>query len=251
MLFRSIASRRRAVLDMLGDLSVNANFEVEQLSDFGRLTTTGYGFNWSPITQVQAIVSFIDDSNAPAPGQLGNPVLVTPNVRIYDFVRGESVDITQISGGNPNLRADSRKVFRAGLNIRPLSETNLGIVVNYTNTRYRNAVQSFPGASAEVEAAFPERFVRNAAGDLVSVDYRPVNYDRTEHQELRWGFNLFLPISSPAVKRMRERRDAFMKAREESQRTGQPMPAEMTAMFDRFRKLGQQQSLFGGSQAQQ
>ncbi|MDG2533717.1 TonB-dependent receptor [Sphingomonas sp. HITSZ_GF] len=246
-----ITSRRRAFLDAIGDLSVNANFEVEQLSDFGRLTTTGYGFNWSPITQVQAIVSFIDDSNAPAPGQLGNPTLITPNVPVYDYVRGESVNITQITGGNAALVADSRKVFRAGLNIRPLSETNLGIVVNYTNTRFRNAVQAFPGASAEVEAAFPDRFVRNGAGELVSVDYRPVNYDRTEHQELRWGFNLFLPISSPQATRMRERREAFQKAREESRRTGQPMPAEMTAMFEQMRKLGQQQSLFGGTLSSQ
>ena len=246
-----LTSRRRAFLDAIGDLSINANFEVEQLSDFGRLTTTGYGFNWSPITQVQAIVSFIDDSNAPSPGQLGNPTLITPNVPIFDYVRGESVNITQITGGNPTLLADSRKVFRAGLNIRPFDKTNLGIVVNYTNTRFRNAVQAFPGASAEVEAAFPDRFVRNGAGELVSVDYRPVNYDRTEHQELRWGFNLFLPISSPAATKMRERREAFQKAREESRRTGQPMPAEMTAMFDQFRKLGQQQSLFGGTLSSQ
>ncbi len=246
-----ITSRRRAVLDAIGDFSVNANIEVEQLSDFGRLTTTGYGFNWSPITQVQAIVSFIDDSNAPTPGQLGNPVVTTPNVTVYDFVRGESVNITQISGGNALLSADSRHVFRAGLNIRPFTETNLGIVVNYTNSRFRNAIQSFPGASAEVEAAFPDRFVRDGSGRLLSIDARPVNYDRTEHSELRWGFNLFLPIASPQQKRMRERREMFQKAREESRRTGQPLPPEMTAMFEQFRKLGQQSSLFGGTQGGQ
>ncbi|MBL7508052.1 hypothetical protein INQ20_27470, partial [Escherichia coli] len=66
-----------------------------------------------------------------------------------------------------------------------------------------------------------------------------------------WGFNLFIPIASPQQKRMRERREAFMKAREESRRTGQPMPAEMTAMFDQFRRLGQQSSLFGGTLSQQ
>lgn len=246
-----ITSRRRAVLDAVGDFSVNANFEIEQLSDFGRLTTTGYGFNWSPITQVQAIVSFINDSNAPTPGQLGNPVVTTPNVPIYDFVRGESVNITQITGGNPSLGADSRHVFRVGLNIRPLTETNLGIVVNYTNVRFRNAIQNFPGASEELEAAFPDRFVRDGSGRLLSLDTRPVNYDRTAHSELRWGFNLFIPIASPQQKRMRERREAFMKAREESRRTGQPMPAEMTAMFDQFRRLGQQSSLFGGTLNQQ
>ncbi len=53
----------------------------------GRLTSTTYGLNWSPIPQVRANISISDDSNAPDPGKLGDPVLVTPNRRVYDFVR--------------------------------------------------------------------------------------------------------------------------------------------------------------------
>ncbi|MET0309703.1 MAG: TonB-dependent receptor [Sphingomonas sp.] len=240
-----ITSRRNAVLDAVGDLSVNANFEVEQLSDFGRLLTTGYGFNWSPITQVQARVSWTTDSNAPSPQQLGNPVITTPNVRVFDYVRGESVNVTSITGGNPNLRADSRHVFNVGLNIKPFDATNFGIVVNYNNQRYRNTAQAFPGATAAIEAAFPDRFVRDPDGDLVSIDYRPVNFASRDRQQLRWGFNLSLPIASPQATRMRERREAFQKARAESQRTGQPLPPEFAAQLDQFRRLGQQGSLFG------
>ena len=240
-----VTSRRNAVLDAVGDLTLNANFEVEQLSDFGRLVTTGYGFNWSPITQVQARVSWTEDSNAPSPQQLGNPVITTPNVRVFDYVRGESVDITSITGGNPLLSADSRHVFNVGLNIRPFDATNFGLVANYTNQRYRNTAQAFPGATAAIEAAFPDRFVRDADGQLLSIDYRPVNFASRDRQQLRWGFNLSLPIASPQATRMRERREAFQKARAESQRTGQPMPPEFTAQLEQFRRLGQQGSLFG------
>ncbi|MDP5280411.1 TonB-dependent receptor [Sphingomonas sp. DG1-23] len=243
-----IASRRNAVLDAIGDFSLNANFEVEQLSDFGRLTATGYGFNWSPIPQVRALVNWTQDSNAPSPQQLGNPTVTTPNVRVFDYVRGESVDITTITGGNPSLRADSRHVFKAGLNIRPFTETNLTIIANYTNQRYRNTPGNLPGATAEVEAAFPDRFVRDADGQLLSIDYRPVNFASYDHSELRWGFNLFVPIASPAQKRMQARRTAFQAAMAESRRTGQPLPPEMAAQLDQFRRLGQQQSLFGGNQ---
>jgi uncharacterized membrane protein YgcG len=246
-----ITSRRNGVLDAIGDFSLNANFEVEQLSDFGRLTSTGYGLNWSPIPAVRALVNWTQDSNAPSPQQLGNPTVTTPNVRIFDYVRGESVDITSITGGNPALRADTRHVFKAGLNIRPLAETNLTLIANYTNQRYRNTPGSLPGATAEVEAAFPDRFVRDQEGRLLSVDFRPVNFDRFDHSELRWGFNLFLPISSPAQTRMRERRTAFQAAMAESRRTGQPLPPEMAAQLDQFRRLGQQQSLFGGNQRRQ
>lgn len=245
-----ITSRRYGVLDAIGDLTLNANFEVEQHSDFGRLVATGYGFNWRPIQQVQLRINWNEDSNAPSPQQLGNPTINTPNVPIFDYVRGETVEVTRITGGNPLLRADSRHVFNAGLNIQPFSQTNLTIRANYSNQRFRNSPQSFPDATAEIQAAFPERFVRDADGDLISVDYRPINTARRDTEQLRWGFTLSLPIPSPQVKRLQARRDAFRKAYEESRRTGQPMPPEFTAQLEQFRRIGQQGSLFGGNQQQ-
>lgn len=243
-----IASRRREVLGFLGDFSLNGNFEVEQLSDFGRLTSTGYGVRWSPIEPVRAIVSWTEDSNAPSPATLGDPMVTTPNVRVFDYVRGESVDVTSISGGNPALLADTRNVFKAQLNVRPLSDTNLNVIANYTNQHYRNTSGSLPGATAEVEAAFPERFLRDATGRLVSVDLRPINFARADREEIKWGFNLFLPISSPAEKRQQERFSQFRTAMRESRRTGQPLPPEMSAQLEQFRRLGQQQSLFSDNQ---
>jgi hypothetical protein len=46
-----IADRSRAVLGFLGDLSLNANFAAEELSDFGTLTVYGAGLNWEPIPE--------------------------------------------------------------------------------------------------------------------------------------------------------------------------------------------------------
>jgi len=241
-----ITSRRNAFLGAIGDLSVNANVEVEQLSDFGRLITTGYGFNWAPIPKIGANVSWIQDRTAPTEQQLGNPLVSTPNVRIFDYVRGESVDVTSITGGNPLLRADNRHVFRVGMTFRPIDKLNLTLIGNYTSQKYRNQAEGLPDATAEVQMAFRDRFVRDSNGFLTSVDFRPVNYDRYEHQELRWGFNLFLPIPSPMAKRMAARREAFQTAMRESRRTGQPLPPEMAAQLEQFRRLGQQQSLLGG-----
>jgi uncharacterized membrane protein YgcG len=246
-----IASRRTAVLQPLGDLTLNGNFEVEQVSDFGRLTTVGYGFNWSPITQIQARVNWTDDSNAPSPQQLGNPVIRTPNVRVFDYVTGQSVDITSITGGNPALLADSRHVFNVGLNIRPFTKTDLGIFGTFTRQHYRNQSQNLPGATVEIENAFPDRFVRDGAGNLLSVDYRPINFDSTDHEELRWGINLSLPIASSQAKKIQARREAFQKAFAESRRTGQPLPPEFAAQLAQFRRIGQQGSLFGTPQGAQ
>ena len=191
-----IASRRNDVLAAIGNLSANFNGEVEQLSDFGTLTTIGYGFNWSPISQATLIASVTEEEGAPSVQQLGNPVLQTPNVRVFDFTRGETVDITRIEGGNPDLLADDRRVFKLGLNVRPVSEMDLSLTANYTNTRTRGAIASFPTATPEIEAAFPERFLRGEDGRLLRIDSRPVNFERTNREEMRWGINFSKPIAS-------------------------------------------------------
>ncbi len=191
-----IASRRRAILDAIGDLSVNGNLAIEQISDFGTLLTYGGGLNWSPIKEVRMIASITQEEGAPSVQQLGNPVEVVPNVRVFDFTRGETVDITRIEGGNPNLLADSRRVFKLGLNIRPLDEDDLNIRADFTKSRIRNLIASFPTATPEIEAAFPERFERDTDGQLLRIDSRPINFARADTAEIRWGINFSKPIAS-------------------------------------------------------
>ncbi|MDT9598009.1 TonB-dependent receptor [Sphingosinicella rhizophila] len=189
-----IAKRRNGVLAAIGDLSANLNLEVEELSDFGTLRTLGGGFNWSPFKPLDIILSVTDEEGAPSMQQLGDPTVLTPNVRVFDFIRGQTVDIDRIDGGNPALRADNRRVFKAGLTLKPFDETDLSITANYTNSRIRNPIASFPTATPEIEAAFPDRFARDASGGLVSIDSRPVNFQRSARRELRWGLNFSQPI---------------------------------------------------------
>ncbi|RYY22364.1 MAG: TonB-dependent receptor, partial [Sphingomonadales bacterium] len=219
-----IASRRREVLSFLGDLSINGNAEIERLSDFGSLITTGYGVNWSPIKQVRFLASFTDEEGAPSAQQLGDPTIATPNVSVFDYVRGETAFVTSITGGNPLLTADSRHVMKLGLNIRPFTETDLSLSGDYTASTARNQISGFPASSAAVEAAFPGRFVRDGSGRLLSVDNRAVNFARAERSQLRWGLNFSMPLSSVLEKRIQERRAAFEKAREEAEKNGTPMP---------------------------
>lgn len=189
-----IASRRRAALTALGNLSANVNAEVEHLSDFGVLRTLGAGLNWSPISQISLIASVTDEDGAPSMQQLGDPAQQTPGVRVFDFVRGETVEVTRIDGGNPALVADNRRVWKLGANVRPLSDKDLSLSANYTSSRIVDAISGFPAATAEIEAAFPDRFQRDSDGRLLLIDTRPVNFARVERSELRWGFNLSLPI---------------------------------------------------------
>jgi len=187
-----IASTREGVLDAIGDLSANFNANVEHLSDFGTLTTLGAGLNWRPIEAVSLIASMTREEGAPGITQLGDPIIATPGVRVFDFIRGETVDITRLEGGNPALVADSRRVLNLGVNVRPTDE--LSIRANYTENKIENPIASFPTATAEIEAAFPDRFVRDAGGRLLSIDARPVNFAESERREFRWGLDFSTPL---------------------------------------------------------
>ncbi len=231
-----IASRNKDILGPLGNLSLNANAEVEQLSDFGTLLTYGYGANWSPIDGLRLLASFTEEEGAPSAQQLGNPVVATPNVRVFDFVRGETVEITRTDGGNPNLSADSRSVMKLGLNFQPVQKLDLSLNVDYTKSTIRNPIAGFPTATAEIEAAFPDRFVREpdlpdgTRGQLIRIDNRPINFARSEREQLRWGLNFSAPISSPlarkAAEEFRARREAMVAARERQQQQGQSQPGQ-------------------------
>ncbi|MGA0605556.1 hypothetical protein ACO2Q0_06100 [Phenylobacterium sp. VNQ135] len=192
-----IASRTRGGIEGIGDLSVNFNANVEHYSDFGTLWTLGGGVTWSPIEAVRLIASVTDEDGAPTIQQLGDPITETPNVRVFDFRTGQTVEVIQFSGGNPDLSADNRRVVKLGLTLKPWDETDFTIRADYTRSRIRDEIASFPAITPAIEEAFRDenRIIRDPiTNELVSVDVRPVNFDRHDEEQLRWGFNYSRPL---------------------------------------------------------
>lgn len=201
-----LTSVRNDVLPGLGNLSLNLNLAADKLSDFGTLTTIGYGANWSPIEKLRVIASVTRDQGAPSLAQIGDPEQLTPGVQVYDFRRGETAVISRLTGGNRALREEEGRVIKLGLSLKPFDKTNLTLTTNYTNSRTDDLISSFPTATSQIEDAFPERFVRNASGQLVQIDARPINFDRRQTDELRTGFTFrksFGPQPQPGQFRQR------------------------------------------------
>ncbi|MBU2097074.1 MAG: TonB-dependent receptor plug domain-containing protein, partial [Alphaproteobacteria bacterium] len=189
-----LASRKRDVLPFLGELSVNANAAVNDLSDYGTLTTVGFGANWRPVTGVSLIVSHTRDEGAPTMAQLGGPLVTTEAARVFDYATGRTVEVLRLDGGNAALTGDTRNVTKVGLTWKPFTARDLTLSANYVSSRIDNPISTFPAATTEIEAAFPDRFLRNAAGDLIQIDYRPVNFARSKVEDLRWGINYSRPF---------------------------------------------------------
>jgi outer membrane receptor protein involved in Fe transport len=140
--------------------------------------------------------------------QLNDPTISTPNVPVYDFATGQSVNIVRIEGGNPNLSEETKRVLKFGVNLTPLKDKDLRFTANYTRTETEGSIASFPTITPELEAALPERFTRDLDGNLVSIDARPLNFQKAEQQEIRWGLNFSTAFGKPdpaAMARMNAR----------------------------------------------
>lgn len=179
----------------IGRLGLNANLGVRDVSDFGGLKSWGAGLNWSPARNLSLSAGFSSDEAAPGIQQLGAAPLVTPQVAYFDIARGETVFIETVSGGNPLLRAEQRRDLRFGVNWQPGQDWNLS--AQFNRNRSDDTSNSFPLLTPAIEAAFPGRATRDATGRLTRLDLRPVNYERTETKQLRWGVNFSKAFGQP------------------------------------------------------
>jgi hypothetical protein len=201
-----LTSRDNKVLPFMGNLSVNVNTTVDQISDYGLLKAFGYGLNWTPIEGYNLIVSHTNDQAAPTIQQLGSPQVLTPNVAVFDYATGESVNVATIAGGNRALEADNRNVIKVGLTLKPFSDQNFTFSANWIKSDIDHPIETFPAADAAIEAAFPDRFLRTADGDLYEENETPVNFYKADREELRWGFNYSRPIGPQPPPRRFSRR---------------------------------------------
>ena len=185
-----LTSRRNDVLRAIGDLSLNVHAGVDRLSDFGTLTDYGAGLTWSPTEKLSLQATYIAKNAAPGLSDLGGPVIVTPNVPVYDFTRGETVLATVTTGGNPNLVKERQRDWKFGLTWQlPFLERS-NFIAEYFRNNSRNTTNGFPLLTPAIEAAFPGRVVRDGSGQLVSIDRRPVTFAEETGERLRYGFNL-------------------------------------------------------------
>jgi uncharacterized membrane protein YgcG len=219
-------SRRNRDFSALGNLTLNANAEVDRLSDAGTLTTIGAGANFSPTARLNFITSWTREEGAPTMQQLGDPLLETPNSRIFDFVTGQTALVNATTGGNPELLSDKRNVFKLGTNWQPFENTDFRLRADYVHQTIQRPISNIT-VTPQVEAAFPDRFVRDSSGELVSVDLRPVNFDSSRRDVLRVGFDFTKPLKSkrPSQSVIDQIRAQFGGARGQSRTQNQNTPS--------------------------
>jgi hypothetical protein len=196
-----ITSRTNNFLPEIGDLRLTAELSRLHFSDAGTLKHHEVGLIWEPLPLLR-LRGGISETDAPAPIQtLGDPVIVTEHVRVFDPLTGTTVDVEQTTGGNASVLPQTTKVRSVSALLRLVPRLNLQLNAEYTDSERRNFLSSLPESSAAVMLAFPDRFLRSGPGcsatprdlatcQLVSVDLRPVNFDSDQEKRLRWGLSM-------------------------------------------------------------
>ncbi len=185
-----LTSRREGFLGGIGDLTANLSLDRSHLSDFGAVNGWSAGLTWSPTGRLGLQASYIVNQTAPAVSLLGNPQIITLNVPVFDFTRGETALVAVTSGGNPALRKEEQRDWKLGANWQLPFLPNATLLTEYFRNRSDNVTASFPLLTPEIEAAFPGRATRDASGSLVALDTRAVTFAAQNASRLRWGLNL-------------------------------------------------------------
>jgi hypothetical protein len=191
-------AHRGKALGAIGNLTINGNAQANELSDLGTLTRVGAGANWSPVQRLNVIAGWDHEEEAPSVHQLGDPFVQTPGTRIFDFTNGVVPRAAVVTGGNPALRTDRRNTLKLSANWQPLDAIDLRLRADYARVTAERPISDIT-VSPQLEAAFPQRFVRDPAGNLLSVDLRPVNFDRARRDTLQVGFDFTKPLRSKKV----------------------------------------------------
>ena len=186
-----LTSRREGFLDAIGDLTLNAAFGVDQLSDFGTLTDLTLGLTWNITDRLTLGATWVNRDAAPSLTELGAPNVQTFNVPVFDFATGDNVLATVTTGGNAALPASNQNDFKLSANYELDLFERASILVEFFDNNARNTTESFPLLTADIEAAFPDRVTRDGAGTLIAVDQTPITYAKRNSRRLRYGINLF------------------------------------------------------------
>jgi hypothetical protein len=189
-----LTSPEQGVLAWAGELNLRANVGVDEITQEGALGSYAYGLTWSPVDHVYFNADETETRIAPAMADLAGPEVSTPGVPLYDFLTGATDYVTEITGGNPDLVPTDRRTLRLGVYLGNFFGDS-SFYANYERRRDRNAVGPLPPLTAAVEAAFPDRVIRDSDGTVVEVDERDVNMALLARDVMTWGINLGLPFA--------------------------------------------------------
>lgn len=181
-----------------GDLSLTLGGAIKGVvGNSARGDEAAIGLNWSPAQKLRLSAQWSESTEAPADSLRLGPVSYGPAVVVFDFRNGRSVEILPIVGGNPDLKAQTVRSVALSASAGPFTTWRVSGTLSVRSASATNGIGGLPAFTPEIEAAFPDRFTRDADGRLIRIDRRPVNLGATQSDSLSSNLNFSVPGSSP------------------------------------------------------
>lgn len=177
-----------------GDLSVNLGGRLAALGDTGANGGLNAGFAWTPLSKLRLSGQWSQATDAPTREQRFDPARYGPPRTVYDFRSQQAVDIAPLLGGNPDLKAQKTETLSLSGSAGPFGPWGVQGNVDLQSVRSSNAIGALPALTPAVEAAFPDRIIRDAEGRLIGIDQRPINLAQIASDTLSSGLTANIPL---------------------------------------------------------
>ncbi|MBI1682804.1 TonB-dependent receptor [Caulobacter hibisci] len=177
----------------LGDASLRLGAGMRR-ADSGQGDNLSGNLFWSPTKSLNLVGAWSRATDVPMDNQRFAPAIYGAPIVVFDFRTGQSVEVLPLTGGNPDLRTSRRDRVTFGVSSGPFTPLKLYGGVNYERSEAVDGIGSLPPATADVEAAFPDRFQRDADGRLVSIDQRSINIASSRSTSLSSNLNFAIPL---------------------------------------------------------
>ncbi|MNS23059.1 TonB dependent receptor [compost metagenome] len=188
----SKAGAETAMGRVIGDLQATMGGGIRE-TGAGSGDEVNGGLAWTPRQKLRLNAIWSASSDSVSDLQRFEPFYFgTPRV-VFDFQAGEAVEIVPILGGNPDLRPPRSERLSLTAAAGPFTSWSLSGNLGYQRSESIDGIGSLPELTEDVEAAFPDRFQRDADGRLVSIDYRPMNLGSSLSEGLTSSLNFNLP----------------------------------------------------------
>ncbi len=195
VVFAPLASRRAGFLPALGELNLNLEAAAGDAGRAGSPRRTLALVDWAPVEQLRFNASVQVTVTPPALELLADAPTVSPDIPYFDPLTGRTTSVTVTYGGAMDLQSQTATLKRLGVTATPWRRYNLQINAEYWSVETRDPIASLPPNNVAIMAAFPDRFVRDGAGELISVDTRPLNFERQTQEQARSAISFVVPVA--------------------------------------------------------
>jgi iron complex outermembrane receptor protein len=187
-----IAAYAEFLVPITRTIELNGAVRVDDYDGFGRTTNPKVSARWQPINEIAFRASFNTSFRVPSFNQIFNGTIESvytgadisdpfkcPGGRVDTAIPGcEAIRPFILNGGNPELGPETSNMYSAGVVLTPTSRLLLSVDWWLINRQDRHEVLTLRQLIDNVDL-FPDRFIRDPAGNLVAIDQTWINTGQT------------------------------------------------------------------------